>query len=211
MSPVSSPEPVDKEEGVRDAVKEALDQALAPIRSMQREIDARLGRLELSIRELELSDHARAASFTAPAAAPAAAPPLPPARAHQPTLPMGVGPAGAPPHQAPIAPVAALAPAVAPAPAPTPVASPIAASPPPAPPAPVQVDRSVGPFHSIPPTRPVLPLPGSDDPFDASMLPDELNGGRRKKMMAVVALVVAVLGVGGLVALAIASQAVHGL
>ena len=55
------------------------------------------------------------------------------------------------------------------------------------------------------------PLPSVDlEPFDEGMLPDELNGGRRKRALAWGALLFLLLGLGTLVALAILSQAKHG-
>lgn len=57
-----------------------------------------------------------------------------------------------------------------------------------------------------------LPLPSiADVPFDADMLPDALNSGRRKKVIAWGAILFLLFGLGTLVVLAIASQAKHGL
>jgi hypothetical protein len=88
-------------------------------------------------------------------------------------------------------------------------------------PAPVASVQQVSPVAvAAPPAR--APVPSyvdvrppspsyADEPFDASMLPRGLNGGRRKRAIAIVALLFAVVVFGGLIALAIASQAVHGL
>jgi hypothetical protein len=55
-------------------------------------------------------------------------------------------------------------------------------------------------------------IPSTEEvPFDIGMLPDELNGGRRKRALVVGALLLFLVILGTLVAFAIASQAKHGL
>jgi hypothetical protein len=202
MSPVSSPDAAGQSEEIRDAVEAAVDLALASTRAGQREIEARLTRLELAIRDLQLADQARAATFAGSIAA--APPPLAPMRAHQPTLPMGAGDPVRPPVAPVVQPVAPLAPA---APV-VPLAAPLVAQ---APAAPVAV-RAPAPIAPVPTyTLPPRSLDFDDEPFDVSMLPGGLDGGRRKRRIIAFALVLAVLGLGGLIALAVASQAVHGL
>jgi hypothetical protein len=81
----------------------------------------------------------------------------------------------------------------------------------PQPPVPV-VQYAAPPVAMSAPLPARLPLPSVDDvPFDADMLPDELNGGRRKRALAWGALLFLLLGLGTLVVMAIASQAKHGL
>jgi hypothetical protein len=195
MSPVSAPDATAQEETFGEAVRAAVDAALASSRVAQREVEARLGRLEIAIRDLQLADHARAATY-AGAMATQGAPPL---RPHLPTLPMGA--------QEPAPP--AVFPQAPPPPAPAaPIAPPIANT---------ALVAAAPPAHSSPPVAVAAPKPAyviptyDDEPFDMSMLPDGLDGRRRKKMIVSFALVVAVLGLGGLIAMAVASQAVHGL
>jgi len=77
---------------------------------------------------------------------------------------------------------------------------------------PVAVRYAAPPVVMSAPLPSRLPLPSVDDvPFDADMLPDALNGARRKRALAWGALLVLLLGLGTLVVSAIASQAKHGL
>jgi hypothetical protein len=76
------------------------------------------------------------------------------------------------------------------------------------PPLPVQPAPQVATYASIP-VR--FSLPGEEVPFDIGMLPDELNGGRRKRAIAWGALILLLVALGTLAAFAIASQAKHGL
>ncbi len=85
-----------------------------------------------------------------------------------------------------------------------------AAAPPPLPMQPTPMPPaapSVAMYSSIP-VR--VSLPSIEDvPFDIDMLPDALNGGRRKRAIAWGVLLLLLLGLGTLVVLAIASQAKH--
>jgi hypothetical protein len=221
MSPISSPEAI---ANVRETVNEAVDEALAAVRSGQRELESRLVRLEVALRELQLSDQARAATFSSTVGM---HPAVPPVRGHLPTLPMG-GPlpaatmgAGTPPLapapgvRAPLGAVTAVMAAVQ-MPAPAPPPAPIAPAAQAAPLAPVQSAAALAPVISVQPAAPAYvmrqPLPAYDDePFDLAMLPGGLDGRRRKLMARYILLALLVLGVGGLAVMAIASQAVHGL
>jgi hypothetical protein len=86
MAPASPPELFAQSEALRKAVSDAVDQALAVTRTWQRELDARITRIEGVIGDLQLSDRVRAATFSAiaptpndtAAPRPIAAPPAPP-------------------------------------------------------------------------------------------------------------------------------------
>jgi hypothetical protein len=77
----------------------------------------------------------------------------------------------------------------------------------------------LAPVHALPPQAAPQPvyvprprLPSYDEePFDINMLPGGLDMGRRKRAMAFIAFALLVIVLGGLVAMAIASQATHGL
>jgi len=86
MAPASTQEVFAQSEALRKVVSEAVDQALALTRTWQRELDARIGRIEGVIGDLQLSDRVRAATFSAIAPTPSdtaaprpmAVPPAPP-------------------------------------------------------------------------------------------------------------------------------------
>jgi len=208
MSPISSPDVVTH---VRETVHEAVDQALATVRAGQRELESRLVRLEAALRDLQLSDQARAATFSSTVGV--QHPAVPPVRAHLPTLPMGA-PLPAAGNVTAVMPAMA-APVPSPAAAPVPPAAPLVAAPPASPvvvatpqapaAAPAYVVRAPVPTYTPQYTT------HDDEPFDMSMLPGGLDGRRRKRVIGFVALALLVVGVGGLAVMAIASQAVHGL
>jgi hypothetical protein len=166
MSPVSAPDLPHSGEHLRDLVSDTVDQALAATHAWQREIEARVARIEAAMSDLQLSERARAATFSAVAQPPAS-----------PTLP----------HPAALFPVA-------PSPAPFITAAPLVT-------------------HS--PVTPVgrpLPVQGFDDAARVlSVFPSGIDGGRRKRTIAIVAVVILILAVGALAALAAVSHTVHGL
>jgi hypothetical protein len=176
MAPASTPELFAQSEALRKVVSEAVDQALALTRTWQRELDARIGRIEGVIGDLQLSDRVRAATFSAIAPTPndTAAP-----------RPMAVPPA--PP------PVVTST-----------VRTPLVNADPPF--VPLQVPAAT--YVAPPPAR---DLRVSDEPHGASIFPEGFDGGKRKRTMTIVAIVVLIIGVCGLAVLAVASQAVHGL
>jgi len=193
MSPVSSPEAVGMlgPEALRETVAAATEQAMAGMRAWQRSTEARIDRLELAIGELIA--HARTAA-AAPAVAATAA---------------SAAPGPAPATQNPFV---SQAPAVvqsAPA-----TAAPVEA------PAPRARYQSIAPGPDYPvivATTPPVRVSWADasgsgaayDPLDPDMI--LLSGGRRRRRITFVALFLLIVGVVGLVALAIASQAAHGL
>jgi hypothetical protein len=208
MSPVSSPsgEGAIAAEALRETVA-ATEQAVAGMRAWQRGMESRVDRMELAIAELLV--HARAPAPVAPRA-PGATVIQAPAVPHH-AAAVQAFPAV---QQQPLTQTAVMAtvamPAGAPA-APTPTATP----PTPPPPAVVQPTLIVPVQQAAPLAMAaagyVVPqnLSYPDDRFDIDI--GALNGGRRKRRIAIVALLILVLGVGGLVTLAIVSQATHGL
>jgi hypothetical protein len=136
-------------EPTREAIRFAVEQAVASALSWQRQAEARIARAELDLAVLRASDAIRT--------------PEPP-------------------------------PAVLP------------------PPLPVQAAAALAVATAVPVVARPPPLPSIDDvPFDIEMLPEALNGGRRKRKLAWGALILLLLGLGTLFELAIASQAKHGL
>jgi hypothetical protein len=189
MSPVSSPEgdgPL-AAEAIRDAVAAATDHAMAGVRTWQRAIEGRIDRIEGTLGELVALARAASAAPIAPRApAPTvAAAPV----AHHPAV--QAFPAVQPQVVQP--PVEVQASPIAAAPAPVyPVTQPPAAL------APVQYVMNAATVPSY-----------SNEPYDVDI--GALDGSRRKRRIAFVAILLLVLGVGGLVTLAIVSQAAHGL
>ena len=173
-------------EALRETVAAAMEQAMAGVRAWQRSTEARIDRMEVAIGELVA--HARAA-------------------AGAPTAP-----------QAPVAASTVQSPFVS-------QAQPIMQSPPAAatpvePPAPRPRYHSIAPGPDYPvivATAPPVRVSWADasgsgaayDPLDPDMM--LLSGGRRRRRITFVALFLLVVGVVGLIALAIASQAAHGL
>ncbi len=90
---------------------------------------------------------------------------------------------------------------------PPPVLPKMVAAPPPAHDTPL-TSRAAPPWVEKPVS---VPVHFEDEPFDAGRLPDELNGGRRKRALAWGALILFLTVLGTLVSLAIVSQAKHGL
>jgi hypothetical protein len=198
MSPVSAPE-LPTQDQLHDAVRDAVDQAMAATRAWQRELDARIARIEGVISDLQLSDRARAATFSAVAPGPPAVrisgertPPEPNVTPFAPLVVTPADPSGSSAVAAQPAP-----PAVAPGPL-------------------VGHALSVGlsaPIHAAAATH-VVPYTGPTPSFvprDFSLFPSGIDGGKRKRIIAIVALLMLLVGVGGLAVLAVASHSVHGL
>jgi hypothetical protein len=188
MSPVSSPEgegPL-AAEAIRDAVGSATDHAMAGVRTWQRAIEGRIDRIEGTLAELVALARAASAAPIAPRApAPtvAAAPVT-----HHPAVqafPAVVQP------EVPVQPAPIAAAPAAPSPV-YPVTQPPAAL------APVQYVMNAATVPSY-----------SNEPYDLDI--GALDGSRRRRRIALVAILLLVLGVGGLVTLAIVSQAADGL
>jgi hypothetical protein len=78
------------------------------------------------------------------------------------------------------------------------------------PPVPVQYATPPVAMSAPLPVRSLLPSI-AEEPFDAEMLPDALNGGRRRRTIVWGAVILLFLGLGSLIAMAITSQAKHGL
>jgi hypothetical protein len=206
MSPVSSPEVagVAAAGTVRDAVAAATDRAMADVRAWQRTVEARIERVEGTMGELIA--HARAAAAAAcaqPAPAPVAAAPTP-------FVPQQALVAQQSPAAAPIAPTPPAEPAAQAAPAAV---------------APVEHAAQRPRYHSIAPgpdypviasVAPAQTSPWADvaagggfDPNDPDMM--AVSGAARKRRLAFVVIFILVVGIGGLIAMMIASQAAHGL
>jgi hypothetical protein len=222
MSPVSSPEGVDAipTDVLRETAARVTEQAVAGVRVWQRTIEARLERIELAV--AEMANTSRVASASAVARSP-----LQPATLAQPlqsvtsTQPL--------PVQSPLAAASYVAaqPAAPSYVAAQPAAPSYVAAQPAAPASPLPPPRaamgSAPAFTVVDPVTPAVraslhsvtyemrqSLPSyAVDPHDPELM--ALSGGRRKKKIAFVAVLIVILGVGGLVAMAIASQAAHGL
>jgi hypothetical protein len=201
MSPVSSPsgEGAIAMEALRETVA-ATEQAVAGMRSWQRGMETRVDRMELAIAELLVHSRAPAAAPRAPVATVLQSPVVPHHAAAVQAFPA-------------VQQTVAMAAVAMPTPPPSPMAAP---APAPMPPPAVVQSTLIVPVQQAAPIAMaaagyVVPhdFSYSDDRFDVDI--SALNGGRRKRRIAIVALLILVLGVGGLVTLAIVSQATHGL
>ncbi len=193
MSPVSSPggSSPSVEDAVRDAVSAMATQTWGNVRAWQQTIEARVNQIERGLADLAARGPVAPSAPTPPqAAATAPAVQVPAARPamHPPSIPVtfdaSVGAAE------PVVPKQEWT-------------------------QPAQASAAVGappPFAGMapsvaPPPMPDLPVGSGYDPD----LPAFLDGGRRRKRMITLAIVALLLGMSALVALAIASQAAHGL